>query len=35
MEFSAVEKNKIKGQGEGELKVFKDKGIPKAFMWKQ
>lgn len=34
MEFSVVQSTGLKGASEGELKVFRDKGIAKAFMWK-
>jgi hypothetical protein len=34
IEFSIAVAQGIKGASEGELKVFKDKGIAKAYMWK-
>lgn len=34
MEFEVAKQKKIKGESEGELKVFRDKGVPKAYMWK-
>jgi len=33
-EFSTQVRGKIFGQSEGEIKVFKDKGVAKAYMWK-
>lgn len=34
MEFSVVQATGLKGASEGELKVFRDKRIAKAYMWK-
>jgi hypothetical protein len=33
-EFSTQVKGKVFGKSEGEIKVFKDSGKAKAYMWK-
>jgi hypothetical protein len=33
-EFSSEVKGKLNGAKEGEIKVFKDNGVAKAYMWK-
>lgn len=32
-EFSTEVQGKLKGSKQGEIKVFKDKGVGKAYMW--
>jgi hypothetical protein len=32
-EFSTEVAGKLKGASQGEIKVFKDKGVAKAYMW--
>lgn len=33
-EFKAEVQGKLSGTKEGEIKVFKDNGVAKAYMWK-
>lgn len=33
-EFNSEVKGKLNGSKEGEIKVFKDNGVAKAYMWK-
>lgn len=33
-EFSTQVRGKVFGKSEGEIKVFKDQGVAKAYMWK-
>ena len=35
LEFSTQVEGKLKGTKQGEIKVFKDKGVGKAYLWKQ
>jgi hypothetical protein len=32
-EFSTQVEGKLKGTSQGEIKVFKDQGVAKAYMW--